>query len=127
MTSATIRRYPVCLISRGPSSLNSDPLLVLTTCDNAPQAQELADALVAGHLAACVNTLNNVSSTYRWAGKIERGQEFLLLIKTTEDRFGEIEETIKTHSSYELPEVLAVRIHAGSSEYLDWVGASVED
>ena len=107
--------------------MNSHPLLVLTTCESSEQAQELADVLVTGHLAACVNTVNNVSSTYRWAGKIERDQEILLLIKTTEDRFDAIEQKIKSHSSYELPEVLAVRIHAGSSEYLDWVGASVED
>ena len=69
--------------------------------------------------------LSNVSSTYRWQGKIERGSEVLLLIKTTEDQLEAIERTIKTRSSYELPEVVAVRIHAGSPEYLSWVGTSV--
>ena len=107
--------------------MSANPLLVLTTCESSRQAQQLADVLVEGRLAACVNTVNNVSSTYRWAGKVERGQEFLLLIKTTEDRFGAIEKQIKSHSSYELPEVMAVRIRAGSKDYLDWVSASVRD
>ncbi|WP_428100076.1 divalent-cation tolerance protein CutA [Candidatus Rariloculus sp.] len=107
--------------------MSADPLLVLTTCESSHQAHQLANVLVEGRLAACVNAVNNVSSTYRWAGKVERGQEFLLLIKTTADRFDAIEEQIKSHSSYELPEVMAVRIEAGSEDYLDWISASVRD
>ena len=107
--------------------MNPEPLLVLTTCESAGDAQDLADALVSARLAACVNTVDNVSSTYRWAGKVERGREFLLLIKTTDDRLDAIEERIRTLSAYELPEVLAVRIQTGSSDYLQWLGASVRE
>ena len=105
--------------------MSSEPLLVLTTCESASQAQDLASALVSGRLAACVNTVDNVSSTYRWAGKVERGKEFLLLIKTTEERLNAIEERIKALSGYDLPEVVAVRIQSGSSDYLDWLSAAV--
>jgi periplasmic divalent cation tolerance protein len=103
----------------------AEPLLVMTTCADAAEARELATALVAQRLAACVNSLPHVSSTYRWEGKIERSEECLVLIKTTRDRLAELELEIKARSRYELPEVLAVRVDGGSTEYLRWVEASV--
>ncbi len=128
MTPAARGRYAIGLDSpKVPGSVSSEPFLVLTTCGSSSQAQHLADALVASRLAACVNTVDNVSSTYRWAGKVERGKEFLLLIKTTEERLDAIEERIKSLSGYDLPEVVAVRIQAGSSDYLDWLGTAVRD
>lgn len=128
MTPAARGRYAIGLgRPKVPGSVTSEPLLVLTTCESSSQAQELADALVSSRLAACVNTVDSVSSTYRWAGKVERGKEFLLLIKTTEERLEAIEERIKTLSAYDLPEVVAVRIQAGSSDYLDWLGSSVRE
>ncbi len=128
MTPAARGRYAIGLDTpKVPGSVSSEPFLVLTTCGSSSQAQELADALVASRLAACVNTVDNVSSTYRWAGKVERGKEFLLLIKTTEERLDAIEERIKSLSGYDLPEVVAVRIQAGSSDYLDWLGTAVRD
>jgi periplasmic divalent cation tolerance protein len=105
--------------------LDSKALLVLTTCGDAAEAEALADALVGESLAACVNVLPRVSSTYRWEGRVEKGQESLLLIKTTQDRFAELEAAIKRRSSYELPEVVAVPVHNGSAEFLGWIADSV--
>lgn len=106
--------------------MKQDRLLVMTTCDDRGQAGRLAAELVERRLAACVNIVDGISSVYRWEGKIERGQETLLLIKTTENRYAAVEQLIKAQSSYELPEVLAVLIRAGSPEYLDWLDASVD-
>jgi periplasmic divalent cation tolerance protein len=100
---------------------------VLTTCASADAAQRLAEALVEQRLAACVNTLGGVQSTYRWQGRVEREQESLLVIKTTEARLTEIEKAIRQHSSYELPEVLAIPVEGGSAAYLDWVAESVAE
>ncbi len=106
--------------------MSSEALLVLTTCANASEADGLAEALVEARLAACVNRIDGVRSTYRWQDRIERDAEILLLIKTTEDRFGDVERTLRERSTYELPEVVAVRVAGGSAAYLDWIGAAVQ-
>lgn len=105
---------------------DTDALLVLTTCADADEADALAAGLVEAKLAACVNALSPVVSTYRWQGKMEREQEVLLLIKTTADRFTALEAWVRARSSYELPELIAVRVAAGSSDYLRWIASSVE-
>ena len=109
------------------SVLRSRPLLVLTTCANPTEADELAAALVEGRLAACVNRVEGVVSTYRWESKLERDQETLLLIKTTEGCFDELESAIRDRTSYELPELIAIPFCNGASAYLDWLHASVKD
>lgn len=105
--------------------MTSGTLLVLTTCDDPGQAQQLADGLVAERLAACVNRIDGVRSTYRWQGAVEHDAESLLVIKTTEDRYDALEQAIKRISGYELPEVVAVRVHGGLPDYLSWVKDSV--
>ena len=105
--------------------MSSDLRLVLTTCANRDVADRLAMALVEERLAACVNVLPGVSSTYRWMGKIEHDDEVLLMIKTAKTELAAIEMTIKTVSGYELPELVAVEITGGASDYLAWVAAAV--
>ena len=105
--------------------MSGDLRLVLTTCSSRELAEQLATRLVERRHAACVNVLPGVSSTYRWAGKIERGDEVLLLIKTAVTELPAIERTIKALTGNELPEVVAVEISGGSSDYLDWVAASI--
>ena len=106
-------------------ALEGDFLLVVTTCGNAEHGRELAQALVGERLAACVNVVPRVSSIYWWDGKIEHADECLLLIKTTRERFDALERTIKARSRYELPEIIALGIEDGSTEYLRWLEASV--
>jgi periplasmic divalent cation tolerance protein len=105
--------------------VTSRALLVLTTCGNAEEARRIATELVEMQLAACVNTLGPIESTYRWQGRVEQAQESLLLIKTTEAQMANVERTIRERSSYELPEVLAVAIESGSADYLAWLAAAV--
>lgn len=102
-------------------------MLVLTTCGSAEEADGLAAQLVGAREAACVNRVSNVMSTYRWQGDVHNDQEILLLIKTTEDRLDAVERTIRERSSYELPELVAVRVETGSAAYLDWLAAAVAE
>lgn len=106
--------------------MSSDLRLVMTTCRNRETADSLAEALVDRRLAACVNVLPGVSSTYRWMGRIERDDEVFLMIKTAKTELAAIETTIKSVSGYELPELIAVEITDGASNYLSWVATSID-
>jgi len=100
-------------------------LVVLTTCADMEQARRIAEVLVSEHLAACVNLLPAVESIYRWEGKIEQANEVLLLIKSTQERFGEVRERILQLHSYETPEIICVPIKDGLEKYLTWMLDSV--
>jgi len=95
--------------------------IVLTTCGNAAEAEELARVLVEENLAACVNTLPGVNSIYRWQGEVETAQEYLLLIKSLSSNYDAIEQRIRALHTYELPEIIAVPIACGLTDYLNWI------
>jgi periplasmic divalent cation tolerance protein len=103
----------------GPMSV----LIVFCNCPDETSAERMATALVEERLAACVNRIAGVASTYRWQGKVCRDNEHLLLIKTTSERFAALCERILALHPYELPEVIAVDIVHGSAPYLDWIAA----
>jgi len=99
-----------------------DPvLLCYCTCPDADSAQRIAEALVTEHLAACVNRLPNIVSTYRWKGEVSTDREDLLLIKTTAARFEALRERLLALHPYDLPELIAVPIEYGHDPYLAWV------
>src|SRR5262245_7893673 len=102
-------------------------MVVLTTCGNDEDAQALAHVLVERRLAACVNAISKVASTYRWKGEVQQDQETLLIIKTTAPRLAALEQAIRAGSKYELPEVIALPVQAGSSDYLAWLRESVAE
>ena len=96
-------------------------LLVLTNLADTTSARLLARALVEQRLAACVNMLPAVHSVYRWNDAVEEAAEVTLLIKTTTARYDELEQAIRALHPYELPEVIAVPVSAGSPAYLGWI------
>lgn len=96
-------------------------LLILSTCPDAGTAQIIAEQLVDRQLAACVNILPGLTSVYQWQGKRENAQEHLLLIKTTNEAYQTLEQTITELHPYELPEVIAVPIERGLDAYLNWI------
>jgi periplasmic divalent cation tolerance protein len=96
--------------------------LVLVTCGSAAEARKVAQGVVGSRLAACVNVLPEVRSTYRWRGRIERSREFLLVIKTTRARLRRLEQEIRELHSYEVPEFLVLAVEKGSQAYLRWLG-----
>jgi periplasmic divalent cation tolerance protein len=103
----------------------TDLLQVFTTLPSREQADEMARQLVEGRLAACVQVLGPLESTYRWQGKLERSQEWLLLIKSTMAAYAKLEEQIRKLHHYEVPEILAVPIASGNAAYFDWVRQEV--
>lgn len=90
------------------------------TCGSDVEAHAIADALVDGHLAACVQQLP-IRSTYRWAGAVERDEEFLLLVKTTEARVEAVMAAVLDIHSYDVPAITVVAVAGGSEPYLEWV------
>jgi periplasmic divalent cation tolerance protein len=107
--------------------MSEETLIVLTTCGNDADAQALARALVGRRLAACVNAISKVASTYRWKGEVAQDQETLLIIKTTAARFAALERAVREHSKYELPELIALPVATGGADYLSWVRESVAE
>jgi periplasmic divalent cation tolerance protein len=99
----------------------SEALVILTNCPDDAVADRIARALVEQGLAACVNRLPAVQSTYRWQGAVERATETPLLIKTTRMRYTEVEQAIRALHPYEVPEIIAVPIEAGLAAYLRWI------
>lgn len=98
--------------------------LALTTCPDPATAQQIAEILVKDGLAACVNRVEGVRSTYVWKGELQDDAEVLLLIKTTGARIHELEARLKALHPYELPEWLTFPAD-GNERYLDWVRQGV--
>lgn len=96
-------------------------IVLLNTCPDEASAERIATALVEEGLAACVNRIPGIASTYRWQGKVCHDREVLLIIKTTSERFDAVRERILGLHPYELPEVVAVDIARGLPAYLDWI------
>ncbi|GAB2507143.1 hypothetical protein GCM10027188_07810 [Lysobacter humi (ex Lee et al. 2017)] len=111
------------LPGRGRYNRPMPALVVHCTCPDAQVADRIATALVDARLAACVQQLPALRSTYRWEGRVEQAQEVLLLIKTATDRLDAVIASVRALHPYELPELLAVEACGGLPEYLDWVVA----
>ena len=105
---------------------DDDPIVVFLTAASGEEATRLADLLVGAHLAACVQILPEMESVYRWQGQIERQAEILLIIKTTNGKFAELEREVRALHSYETPEIVAIPIVTGSQPYLDWLSESLK-
>ena len=99
--------------------------LIYCTCPDHETAEQIARELIASRLAACVNILPGVSSVYEWQGQIENAREHLLLVKSRKDRYAAIETAIKAIHPYQVPEIIAVAIDSGSSDYLQWIDSCV--
>src|SRR5712691_980043 len=104
----------------------TDKKLVLTTAGSQQEAQQIARTLIDRRLAACVNIIPQIQSIYRWQGKVEDAQEWLLLIKTTNQAFERVRDAIRELHSYELPECISISVKDGSAAYLNWISESVD-
>ncbi len=99
--------------------------IVLVTAGSESEAERLAAALVEAGLVACAN-IAPVKSIYTWQGRIHAEPEWQLILKTERSQLSALEAKIQELHSYEVPEIIAVPIVAGSAAYLDWLGASLQ-
>lgn len=100
-------------------------IIVLTTTGDTAEARRIAQSLVERKVAACVNIVPGIQSTYRWKGEVAQAEECLLVIKTTRALYLAVESVIRELHSYDLPEVLALDVSGGAETYLNWIGDSV--
>jgi periplasmic divalent cation tolerance protein len=98
--------------------------LVLSTCGSRKEAHKIARDILGGKLAACVNIVP-VMSYYRWKGKIVVDREYLLLVKTRSEVFSKLKDRILAIHSYQLPEIVSLKIADGYEKYLDWIDEEV--
>jgi periplasmic divalent cation tolerance protein len=99
----------------------ADYVMVYITTGTKAEAESIAEALVRDRLAACVNVLGEMQSTYRWQGQIEKSPEFALIAKTRADLFDEVRDKVKAMHSYNVPCIVAYPMTAGYAPYLDWI------
>ncbi len=104
----------------------TDKRIVLSTAGSEEEARKIANALVERQLAACVNIVPQIESVYRWQGKMESAREWLLLIKTTAEKFAAVRDAIRELHSYDLPECISINIEDGSAAYLEWIAANIK-
>jgi periplasmic divalent cation tolerance protein len=105
-----------------------DEVVVLVTSGSRKEARRIARTLVGEKLAACANIVGApVESIYRWKGRIETAREILLLVKTSRRHFRALERRIRELHSYDVPEIIALPIAAGSAGYLRWIEDSFQD
>ena len=101
-------------------------IIAMTTCPAAPIANRIAETLVGEGFAACVNQITGITSTYIWQDQVQTDTETLLLIKTTEGRFESLKTRLAAIHPYELPELVAIPVCAGTENFLDWVRDTVK-
>lgn len=106
------------------SAVARDFRMVFVMAANEDEAGRIAQALVAERLAACVNIVGPVHSVYRWRGTIENASEYMLVIKTSMRHFSKLERRVRELHSYEVPEIVAVTLAAGSKPYVAWLAES---
>lgn len=99
-------------------------LLAHCSCPDLDTAARIARALVEERLAACVQAVPGVLSTYRWQGAVQQEHEVLLLIKTTRERFDALKARLPGLHPYETPELIAVDAVDGLGAYLDWIASA---
>jgi periplasmic divalent cation tolerance protein len=108
------------------NSPDNQYIQVVTTTAKREEAEAIARALIEGRLAACVQLLGPITSVYRWKGAVETGQEWRLCIKSRRELFERVEQEIRRLHTYEVPEILAIPILAGSRDYLAWMDGELK-
>ncbi len=103
----------------------SQAIVVQTTTSSQADAEQLAEVVVEHGLAGCVQITGPITSVYRWQDAVQKDEEFLLSIKTTEQAFTPLADLIRKHHRYEVPELIALPVAHGASDYLAWLAKQV--
>ncbi len=106
--------------------MKNDFIQVFVSCESRQQASVLVNALLEARIIACAQIMPKIESFYHWQGQIERSEECLLILKSTGAQFQALQEMVNDLHSYDIPEVIAVPIVAGSPDYLNWINEHVK-
>lgn len=106
--------------------MKTDAVVILITCSCSKEAHIISASLVKKHLAACANVMGPVKSRFWWNGRIDKAGEVMLMCKTTKKHFAAVEREVKRLHTYEVPEIIALPIIAGSKDYLKWIKDSAK-
>jgi len=109
------------------NSSEAEPPKYVVVLMTAPtgKGREIARILVERKLCACINVVSGVYSVYWWQGRVEDGEEELLICKTLREKLNELQQAIREVHPYEIPEIIAIEIVKGLREYLEWVRSSI--
>ncbi len=100
-------------------------IVVFVSCAGTKEAKIISRALIKNKIAACVNIISNLSSTFWWQGRIDTCKEALLVIKSKKKLLPQVIKLVKSLHSYAVPEIIALPIIAADKEYLKWLSTSV--
>ena len=103
--------------------LRNSYIIIIVTTAGREEAETIVQRLLEAKLIACANIIGPVSSHFHWSGKIEKAEEYLILMKSRRDLFEKLSETVKALHGYEVPEILVLPIVEGSKAYMDWLGS----
>ena len=95
--------------------------IIFVTCQSKKEAEVIVLSVLKKRLAACANIIPGVDSKFWWKGKLDRAQEALIMFKAGAKNFKKIEKEVRRLHSYEVPEIIAIPIVAGSKSYLSWI------
>jgi periplasmic divalent cation tolerance protein len=104
----------------------AEHVVALVTAGSEEEARLIAQTLVKGMLAACVNIVPGITSVYDWQDQVQEDQEWLLVVKTRSDVLEELIQQVQRLHSYDLPEIIALPLVGGSKDYLRWLDKGVQ-
>ena len=106
------------------SPMNTPYIQIQTSINDKKEASKIAQQLIQKKAAACVQISGPITSYYEWKNQIETTEEWVCTIKTTQEKYTQVEKIIKENHSYEIPEIIVVPILNGDKEYLEWIHTS---
>jgi periplasmic divalent cation tolerance protein len=104
----------------------TDYIQLFTTTEEKDDAERISREIVEKRLAACVQVVGPITSTYWWEEEIQKTEEWLCIMKTRSDLYHELEKAIRSIHPYEVPEIVALPIVSGSQSYLDWLEQEIK-
>ena len=106
--------------------MTSPVIVIITTTSNKEDANKIAQTLLAKKLAGCVQVIGPISSHYYWKDELCQDEEWLCLIKSSQQHNQTLEKTIQEIHPYEVPEIISLPIQEGNQGYLSWLNQQLK-